>query len=145
MAQEPLMNIGNARKPLQKQNMEKIAAEGFCPFCPEHVKKYHEPPILKTGAHWYVTPNMYPYDNTKHHFLFITNEHITDTSELSSLAWIELQELIQWLIKEQGIDSGTLLMRSGDMEKTGATVMHLHAQFIVGTGDASKPVLARVG
>lgn len=142
---ENLMNIENARKPLQVENMKKIAAEGFCPFCPEHMQKYHEPPILKTGEHWYVTPNMYPYDNTIHHFLFITNEHLTDTKELSQAAWAELQEHITWLSKEYDIDGGTFLMRAGDMERNGATVLHLHAQFIVGKGDKDNPVLARVG
>jgi diadenosine tetraphosphate (Ap4A) HIT family hydrolase len=141
---DELMNIENARTDLQRQNMEKIAAEGFCPFCPENMQKYHTPPILRTGEHWYVTPNMYPYENTKHHFLFVTNAHITDTKDLSSSAWAELQSHIAWVIAEHGIEHGTLLMRSGNMEKTGATVMHLHAQFIVGESP-EKPVLARVG
>lgn len=138
------MNIDNARQPLQIQNMEKIAADGVCPFCPEHLKKYHEPPILKCGAHWTVTPNMYPYDNTAHHFLFITNEHITDSKDLASEAWSELQDLVAWIIKENNIECGTLVMRSGDMSKTGATVLHLHAQLIVGS-DPDKPVITRVG
>ena len=90
MAEEPLMNIGNARTALQIENMKKIEQEGFCPFCPENMKKYHTPPILKTGTHWYVTPNMYPYDNTKHHFLFVTNEHITNTKDLSPAAYTPL-------------------------------------------------------
>jgi diadenosine tetraphosphate (Ap4A) HIT family hydrolase len=145
MSQDEFMNIGNARNPLQIENMKKIAAEGFCPFCPAHMKKYHTPPILKTGTHWYVTPNMYPYENTKHHFLFVTNEHLTDTKELRPEAWAELQTHVAWLIDEYTIDSGTLVFRSGNMEKNGATVQHLHAQFIVGSGDANKPVLARLG
>jgi diadenosine tetraphosphate (Ap4A) HIT family hydrolase len=138
------MNIGNARTELQIENMKKIEAEGFCPFCPENMEKYHTPPILKTGKYWYVTPNMYPYDNTKHHFLFVTTEHITDTKDLSPQAWMELQEHIKWVISEYEIPNGSLLMRSGDMTKTGATVMHLHAQFIVGESK-EKIVLARVG
>lgn len=138
------MNIGNARTELQIENMKKIEAEGFCPFCPENMQKYHTPPILKTAKHWYVTPNMYPYENTKHHFLFVTTAHITDTKDLSLEAWAELQEHVKWIIGEYGIPNGTLLMRSGDMEKTGATVMHLHAQFIVGNTQ-DKPVLVRVG
>lgn len=144
MSNDPLMNIDNARTELQIENMKKIEQEGFCPFCPEHMKKYHTPPILKTGAHWYVTPNMYPYENTTHHFLFITNEHITNTKDLSPLAWAELQEHVTWIIEEYKIPNGTLLMRSGDMNKTGATVLHLHAQFIVGN-KPDKPVLVRVG
>jgi diadenosine tetraphosphate (Ap4A) HIT family hydrolase len=144
MANDPLMNINNARTELQIENMKKIEAEGFCPFCPEHMKKYHTPPILKTGAYWYVTPNMYPYDNTKHHILFITNEHITDSRTLSSEAWAELQAQVNWVMTEHNITNGTLLMRSGDMTKTGSTVLHLHAQLIVGE-DPNKPVITRVG
>ncbi len=144
MSQEPLMQIGNARTKLQADTMQKIHEEGFCPFCPEHIQKYHTPPIVRTGSHWYVTPNMYPYDNTKFHFLFITTAHITDSNDLSSEAWAELQEHIKWLIAEYKMSNGTLLMRSGDMTKTGATVSHLHAQFIVGESK-DKPVLARVG
>lgn len=139
-----LMNIKNARNKLQIENMKKIEAEGFCPFCPEHMKKYHTPPILKTAKHWYVTPNMYPYDNTAHQFLFVTNEHLTDSKELPAEAWSELQEHVQWIIESYHIDSGTLLMRSGDMSKTGSTVHHLHAQLIVGA-DPEKPVITRVG
>jgi diadenosine tetraphosphate (Ap4A) HIT family hydrolase len=138
------MNIDNARQPLQIENMRKIAAEGFCPFCPENMQKYHEPPILRTGTHWYVTPNMYPYDHTKHHFLFVTNEHITNSNNLSAAAWAELQEHIAWLSKEYKMETGTFLMRSGDMKKNGATVLHLHAQYIV-AADPNQPVMTRVG
>lgn len=141
---EDLMNIKNARQPLQIENMKKIAEGGFCPFCPEHMKKHHEPPILKTGTHWYVTPNMHPYDNTAHHFLIVTNAHLTDSRDLSPAAWVELQELTNWIITEHNIECGTLIMRSGDMSKTGATVLHLHAQLIVGS-DPDKPVITRVG
>lgn len=139
------MNIDNARDALQIENMKKIEAEGFCPFCPEHMEKYHTPPILKIGTYWYVTPNMYPYKNAVHHFLFITNKHITDSKDLSPEAWAELQNHISWAMNEHQITNGTLLMRSGDMSKTGSTVLHLHAQLIVGSGKAEEPVMTRVG
>ena len=124
--------------------MKKIAQEGFCPFCPEHMGKYHTPPIVKVGAHWYVTPNMYPYENTLHHLLIITNEHMADSKDLSPQAWAELQEHLNWAMQEYGIEGGTLLMRSGDMSKTGSSVLHLHAQLIVGS-DKDRPVITRVG
>lgn len=146
MSHDPgtFMNLENARSPLQRENMQKIAEEGFCPFCPEHLKKYHEPPIVKQGVHWTVTPNMYPYENTGHQFLFITHEHITDSKDVTAEMWGELQEMVSWTMREYLIDAGTLLMRSGNMKKTGATVMHLHAQLIVGK-DPQKPVITRVG
>jgi diadenosine tetraphosphate (Ap4A) HIT family hydrolase len=145
MAEEKLMNFDNARDPLQVANMQKIEAEGFCPFCPEHMEKYHTPPILKRGTHWYVTPNMYPYEHAVHHLLFITNRHISNSLELTSEEWAELQVLLHETIGEQGLTHGTLLMRSGDMKKTGSSVLHLHAQLVVGSGDNEKPVMTRVG
>lgn len=141
---QSLMNFKNVRNPVQMENMKRISEDGVCPFCPEYLKKYHTPPILKKGQFWTVTPNMYPYENTSHHFLFIVHEHISDSSELTPAMWSELQELIHWLIHEHAIDSGTFLMRSGDMSKTGGTVQHLHAQFVSGA-DPEKPVLIRVG
>lgn len=144
MNKDRLMNIDNARDALQIENMKKIEAEGFCPFCPENMQKYHTPPILKKDTFWYVTPNMYPYENTSHQFLFVTNEHVTDSRDLSPTAWAQLQELVQWVMTEHAIEGGTLLMRSGNMSKTGSTVLHLHAQLIVGKSP-DKPVMTRVG
>lgn len=145
MSDQPLLNLDNARTALQIENMKKIEAEGFCPFCPENMQKYHTPPILKTGEHWYVTPNMYPYENATHHFLFVTNTHISDSRELPPEAWAELQILQNWVMAEHQITHGTLLMRSGDMSKTGSSVLHLHAQLVVGSGDPEKPVTTRIG
>ncbi len=144
MAEEKLMDIDNARTELQIANMKKIEAEGFCPFCPEHMGKYHTPPIVKVGTYWYVTPNMYPYENTLHHLLIITNEHIANSKDLSFEAWAELQTHLNWVMQEYDIEGGTLLMRSGDMSKTGSSVLHLHAQLIVAR-DKNKPVITRVG
>lgn len=144
MSDDSLMNINNARNPLQIENMKKIESEGFCPFCPEHMEKYHTPPILKRAKYWYITPNMYPYENTAYQFLFVTNEHINDSKDLSPEAWSELQEHVRFVMDEYKIEGGTLLMRSGDMSKTGSTVLHLHAQLIVGA-DSDKPVMTRVG
>jgi diadenosine tetraphosphate (Ap4A) HIT family hydrolase len=144
MADEKLMEIENARDPLQIENMKKIAEEGFCPFCPEHMKKYHTPPIVRAGPYWYVTPNMYPYENSLHHILIITNEHMANSKDLNKDAWAELQEHLNWALQEYNIEGGTLLMRSGDMSKTGSSVLHLHAQLIVGA-DKDKPVITRVG
>ena len=139
-----LMNHANARKEEQRAVMAQIEADGVCSFCPEHMPKYHKHPIEKTGAHWYVTKNAWPYDNTAFHFLIVTNEHITDSSELTPEAWLELHELQKWIVETNGIQNGTLLLRTGDMNKTGSSVLHLHAHFIV-AADASVPVITRVG
>jgi len=143
MSNNQLLNINNARNPLQIENMKKIAEEGFCPFCPEHMEKYHTPPILRRGKYWFVTPNMYPYEHATNHLLFVTNRHISNSLELTTEEWVELQEHIKQTMEEQGLTHGTLVMRSGDMSKTGSTVLHLHAQLVV--GDGKNPVITRVG
>ncbi len=145
MSEEKLLNFENTRDEVQVANMKKIEAEGFCPFCPEHMEKYHTQPILRRGTYWYVTPNMYPYKHSVHHLLFITNRHISNSLDLTALEWAELQEHIAWVMKEQNLSHGTLLMRSGDMTKTGSSVLHLHAHLVVGSGNPEKPLMARVG
>jgi len=139
-----LMNHDNARQAEQRAVMAQIEADGVCSFCPEHMPKYHKHPIEKTGEYWYVTKNAWPYENTAHHFLFVTNEHVSDSSELSADAWTELLQLQKWLVDSYNIENGTLMLRTGDMSKTGSTVQHLHAHFIVGA-DPNKPVITRVG
>jgi len=74
----------------------------------------------------------------------VTNQHLSDSTQLSEQAWAELRELQVWLVNEYEIENGTLMMRTGDMSKTGSTVAHLHAHFIVGS-DPDKPVITRVG
>jgi diadenosine tetraphosphate (Ap4A) HIT family hydrolase len=143
MSDNNLLNIQNARNPLQIENMQKIAAEGFCPFCPEHMEKYHTPPILRRSRYWFVTPNMYPYEHSVTHLLFVTNRHISNSLELTVEEWADLQDNLKTVMTELNITHGTLLMRSGDMSKTGSTVLHLHAQLVV--GDGTNPVITRVG
>lgn len=139
-----LMNHGNARKDEQRKVMAQIEKDGVCSFCLEHMPKYHPNPILKTGEHWYVTQNAWPYDNTAHHFLLITMRHISDSKELTDAEWIELLGMQKWLALEFNTTGGTLMMRTGDMAKSGSTVSHLHTHFIV-AADAEKPVITRVG
>jgi len=139
-----LMNHENARGEDQRAVMARIAADGVCSFCPEHMPTYHKHPIEKTGTFWYVTKNAWPYEHTAHHFLLVTKEHLSDSTQLSSEAWAELHELQIWLVHEYEIKNGTMMMRTGDMSKTGSTVSHLHAHFIVGA-DPDKPVITRVG
>ena len=42
---------------------------------------------------------------------------------------------------------GTIVMRWGDTERTGATVTHLHAQLVVGASreEGGKPILTALG
>ncbi len=144
MSKKELLNLKGARKPLQIKNMKRIIKDGVCPFCPEHLQKYHTPKILREDEHWLVTPSMYPYDHTKRHMLLITKAHVSTLEEISSDSWVSLQKHLRWINTTFKIKGGTLLMRFGDMSKTGGTVKHLHVQFIVAK-NAKDVILTRVG
>lgn len=144
------VNLNNARRPQNdtyEKVIKKIEGDLVCPFCSKHLSSYHKKPILKEGKHWLVTTNMYPYENAKHHFLFIHKNHIVNTSDMKPEAFVELHEHIQWITQEYNCPGGTLMMRCGDTSVTGATVTHIHAHFIVADFENAdrKPLLVRVG
>lgn len=139
-----LFHHDNARQAEQRAVMAQIERDGVCSFCPEHMPKYHKHPIEKTGAHWYVTKNAWPYNHTVHHFLIVANAHTEKFSALPHDAQNELFAMVDWLQNEYSIDHGTLMMRESKGSNTGATVVHLHAHFVV-ADDSGEPVITRVG
>lgn len=148
--QSKLLNLENARKKDQLKLMEKITHDGVCPFCQEHLSKYHPKPVLFKTEFWTITENAWPYDFTKKHFLVIYNEHINHNSEISPKGWSEIGLVIKKLEEEYGLKYGTLLMRFGDTKKTGATVTHLHFQLVQSDPsdpdyDPKKGLLTRIG
>lgn len=132
------LNLDNARTPEQVALMAKIKEDGVCPFCAEHFKKYHPKPIIKETDSWFLTENMSPYKNTKHHFLFVYKKaHVRLPSEIDSEGRLDLFDLIDFTIKEYDIEGGGFFMRFGDTKYNGSSVEHLHAQLVV--GDIEKP------
>jgi len=138
------IHIGNSRTEEQRLVMEKIQADGVCPFCRKHFETYHSKSILFETEHWIVTENAWPYENTKEHFLLVAKQHVTLPSDLSQEAWLDLQRCIKTLRHEKGLERGTLLMRFGDSESTGSTVNHLHAQIVV-SASPDVPIVTRIG
>lgn len=125
------LNLDNARTPEQKALMEKIIADGVCPFCEEHFRTYHPKPVLKETDYWFFTENMSPYAGTKHHFLLVYKPaHVNNPSEMSPEAWADLFTLIEGALKEYEIAGGTFAMRFGTAKKYSNSVMHLHAHLI---------------
>lgn len=124
------VNLGNARSEEQRGVMEAIDQQGDCPFCPDHLAKYHKQPILRTGEHWLITPNQWPYEHTRAHLLAIAAYHAESPDELKPGAGEELFDHMRWAGKEYAIKAGGLAMRYGDITLNGATVRHLHAHFI---------------
>jgi ATP adenylyltransferase len=106
--------------------IKKIAKDGVCPFCIEHLSKYHPNP-LDEREYWFVTDNAYPYKPKKHHKLLISKVHIEHYTQLSKPMLDELQEIVRELNVNLGIEGGTFVMRYGTTKYTGASVTHLHA------------------
>lgn len=128
--------MDNARTPEQVALMQKIIADGVCPFCAEHFKTYHPKPILKETAYWFFTENMSPYAGTKYHFIFVYKPaHITKPSELPPEALVDLFSLVNTAIDEYHIPGGSFFMRFGDHRYTGGSVEHLHAHLLQGDAD----------
>jgi diadenosine tetraphosphate (Ap4A) HIT family hydrolase len=142
-----LANATMAKRSNYGDIITEILNAGHCPFCAEHLLKYHTKPILKTGTYWIVTKNAWPYEGTSHHFLLVSVPHIESISAVSKESWHELHSHITYLEKKFKLKGKSLLMRSGETQMTGASVRHLHAQLIVGTprNKNTKPITALVG
>lgn len=125
-----LVHVTNARAGTYRRAIRQIVKDSVCPFCTEHLHIYHKKPILWQGTYWLVTKNMYPYKNTKTHFLLIHKRHIDSATDVSKKAWIELQQHIQELVRQYKIPGGTMLLRFGDPRYTGSSVTHLHVQLV---------------
>lgn len=129
--------------------ISQIAKEGICPFCPEHLNKYHKKPITE-NRHWLVTDNMYPYKPSRIHKLLIHKGHISHISEISVEAWAELHAILRNITIDDSVTGGTFMMRFGDTKYTGASVTHLHAHIIQSDPDhadyeKSKGLVIRIG
>jgi len=140
-------NAGVVPRGTYRETLETIKAEGFCPFCEEHLFKHHNNPILLQSKYWIVTKNSWPYKGTQFHIIFIAREHITEIEEMSATTLLELQDLYRQVVDKHDITGATMMIRSGDTKITGATVNHLHAHMVVGQSRTltSKPIRALVG
>lgn len=135
MARKTKVDKGNAEivpRGGYTETLEAILAAGFCPFCEEHLMKHHRRPILHKTKYWLATENSWPYEGTKHHFLFIARPHVESTETMSPAMWEDLRKLYKKIVREYGIKGASLLLRSGDTRYTGASVSHLHAHLVSG-------------
>jgi ATP adenylyltransferase len=128
---KPLVDIDNSREAEQTEVMKDILAAEHCPFCMENLRQYHKEPILKDGQFWLLTPNQWPYKNTKLHLLAIYKEHAENLTELNPEAGRELFEFLAWAQREYQVPGGGFAMRFGDTRHSAGTVLHIHAQFLM--------------
>ena len=146
---EQHVDVNNARPGIYTDVIKKINQDKICPFCPEHLNSIHPNPI-EQKEFWIVTDNAYSYKPNKNHVLLIHRGHISDVSEISKDAWIELKEIIDNEKQKRKITGGAIVMRFGDTRYTGASVTHLHAHIFQSDPDheeydKTKGVLTRIG
>ncbi|MFH1551295.1 MAG: HIT domain-containing protein [bacterium] len=125
-----VVNPEFAKSKNYKEVLDAIEKTGKCPFCRENFK-YHKKIILKKEKGWFVTKNSWPYKNTEHHFIIISEKHKEEFDELDSYDFEAVLKLVNWTIKKYKIKGGGLTLRFGDFTYTGATVCHLHFHLIV--------------
>jgi len=127
--------------------LQTIVAEGNCPFCREHFDRHHPHPILNEDDFWIVTENGWPYAGSDKHFLLVSRRHIETINELSEQERLGFFSAIDRLASANNLSALTVLWRSGETSRTGASVAHLHAQVIVGYERTSEspPIMTVVG
>ena len=143
MLGKPQVNVKNAslaRRTDYSAVLAQIIKEGRCPFCEVNLFTHHRKPLLFKTKYWLVTENAWPYKGTKKHFLLIARTHVEKSEELPAHAWEDLGRAYKKLTTVYKLPGASLLMRSGDMERTGATVRHLHAQVMMGVAHGKNTV-----
>ncbi|MCK5490577.1 MAG: HIT domain-containing protein [Candidatus Pacebacteria bacterium] len=120
-----------------KKTLETIEETAKCPFCKENFK-YHKKKILKKEKGWFITESSWPYENSKFHFLIISEEHKENFIDLKQTDFAVVSKLVNWAIKKYKLKGGALSLRFGDTKYTGASVCHLHFHFIVPNLDRNK-------
>jgi ATP adenylyltransferase len=144
------VNIKHANRPSDREGkyakvINKIKNDRLCPFCEENFLKYHKLPVIKENKNWFLTKNMYPYEETRLHLLLVHKKHISSIEEITPEGWLDLQKIINSSIKEFKIKGGAFFIRFGDSKLTGATVTHLHAHLIAPKRVRKNPILVRLG
>ncbi len=122
----------NARDKEQLQRMEQLAKSIGCFFCKENYLKVGASPAIKKYKYWYIKKNDYPYKGSIHHYLIVSNRHVTKINKISLKAWVELFKILDKLKYKLKTRGESIFVRSGDMSYTGATLDHLHFHFLSG-------------
>lgn len=141
------VELSHARVDHQREVMQQIIQDGVCPFCIENFTRYHKKPILRYGEYWILTPNQWPYEGTRFHFLAVSKKHIETLEEIPAAAMSELLEHFQWVVSENKMPGGSFFIRFGNPKYNGSSVAHLHAQLLMGDFDAPehKSVKVKLG
>jgi dihydrofolate reductase len=142
-----LVNPTFAKSAGYGNTISEIIAAGICPFCPDTFL-WHPWPILHRVNDWFITRSGWPYENSEHHLMIIGEEHITLDIEMSTKDLQSVRELTSWACDEFDLEGYLLASRSGNTNRTGATVQHLHFHLIqpkLGPDGRAIPVYFPIG
>jgi ATP adenylyltransferase len=141
---DALYDADAARSDEQRRYMAELEAQGICVFCPEHVSQYHPEPIERSGEHWYVTKNGFPYAGTVAHYLIVPLRHVVAFDELPDEAGAELWAIRRELKARLEPLATATVERSGDVRLNGGSVAHLHVHFVALDAAPAETVRFRV-
>jgi diadenosine tetraphosphate (Ap4A) HIT family hydrolase len=144
MSADALYHLPAARTEEQRRYMEDLEARGICVFCPEHFADYHREPVERSGEHWYVTRNDYPYEGTSAHYLIVPHRHVASFDQLPDAAGAELWAMKRWLKEKLGPVATATVERSGEMRFNAGSVAHLHTHFVALDREPAATVKFRV-
>lgn len=115
------------------KKLKVIESLGIDPFSKEFLsdERFDAKEILDETEHWFVFENQHKYEDVKHQFVFVSQQYAESFIELPAGAANDLFMLVEKICKVFSIDGGGLSLRFGDPKKSGATVLHLHAQLTV--------------
>lgn len=139
----PVVNPSNGRTEEYRKELIAIADSGRCPFCPGGhtlTDSVQQKDFVHENGSWLVKFNNHPLSGADQHFTLILKNHKWRANELTANETAELFRAVDWIIQRYSVRGGALFMREGDSTLTGATVGHLHAQYVVPkAGEAVTP------
>lgn len=136
----------NARTEEYRQELLAIQRSRKCPYCPGGKTLVSgEDPIIAENSHWYAIDSHTPVANSEVHWVIIPKQHKTDIGEITGADWHMLTELVQPLKKQRGIKGGGILLRENDTQTSGATVQHVHLNYMVNNLAADEAIKVFIG
>ncbi len=124
------IEMTNCRSDKQREEMGLILHRNHCPFCTEHLKKYHDGAILWEGIHWRVSFNDYPYPWAGIHLIAFLKDHATHVDEIVPDAFREIGDVLAWAKRKYDMPGLGFFLRAGDCRWTGGTIRHIHAHIV---------------
>jgi dihydrofolate reductase len=136
----------NARREEYRYELLAIQRNRLCPYCPGGKTLVKgEDPIIAENSHWIAINSHTPVANSAYHWVIFPRQHKTAIREISSGDWDMFTHLLEQLKSKYGVTGGAPNIREGNTAVTGATVRHLHFNYIVPDPNASQAVCVWFG